>query len=266
MKNNYLADDDYLGVPAYGVPTRNTTSPQAPIRRDDDAAAVAPSATTDDEAQRQAPTAPEGDWMTSEEASGYLAAQGVHRSMRTIQRRCKDGGFSKTYAEDAEAGKRWFIDKAALNQYVEQVRRLNKTDRDGGGRHVAPGRDDDATPGATVRDDAAEHDATATDTSQKVAGGSEKIPKENASEVAELRAKIMELEKNLINEKIEKMAAHQTRDFIQKQNENIIENLNNVQYRLGAAESQLEALAAPQEAMHRVGDNSQISPPREHVQ
>lgn len=64
-------------------------------------------------------------------------------------------------------------------------------------------------------------------------------------EVDALKEKITKLEKKLIDAEVEKRAAHQARDFVVQQNDNMLRSFNETKYELGMAHNQLKALGAP---------------------
>ena len=237
----------FASVPTYGdVPatSRNDSSPVATTNSHD---VPAPPATLAHDDVKQKQEMPPGEWLTSDAAVDYLAARGVERSKRTIQRKCKSGGFSKIHHEETENGKRWFIEKDSLNQYLEEAQRQDAANTAKG----ATVRTEDARPAQRPQ---SEDVATSDEVGDDVG----------------LQERIRQLESENQRLKREKELSDKYAEFVEKKStenlELIVDKLSATKLELGKAKNQLEALNSPKEDINRTGDNSQNSRTYDHVQ
>ena len=151
--------------------------------------------------------------LSAEETSVLFAEAGVPRSVRTIQRYCKNKHLTYT-SVDMELGEKFLIDRNSVERRIKELQQLDRVLRSTG----------DATRREETRHDAAERDTSRHDGSEDVT------------------VKIAKLEENIKDLKLDKLIDNKVKSELRQQNERLINQFGKLHERIGSLKSELLAL------------------------
>ena len=151
--------------------------------------------------------------LSAEETSVLFAEAGVPRSVRTIQRYCKNKHLTYT-SVDMELGEKFLIDRNSVERRIKELQQLDRVLRSTG----------DATRREETRHDAAERDTSRHDGSK------------DATE------KIAKLEEDIKDFKLNKIVDDKVKSELRQQNERLINQFGKLHERIGSLKSELLAL------------------------
>lgn len=173
--------------------------------------------------------------LTIEEASALFAEAGVPRSPRSITRFCKDGHL-ECIRVDTEKNFKYLIDRNSVEKRITELKQAvlfaSKTYRDTSS-HVELRNE--------TQQDMSSYEQSARETDQ---------PNE---EVEYLRERVEELEADLLNARIDNAGKEQFINQMAMERKELITQVKDMSYQLGAAQTKLQQLEAPRpqsEARH----------------
>lgn len=168
--------------------------------------------------------------LTIDQAVELFDALGVPRSKRSVQRFCKQEHLDCVSIKGAR-GDQFFINRESVERYAEELRQIEAVAAIGdAARYDAPQR-------AVARTSAPERDSTPPPV--------EREPEPIRGAAAESEATIKRLEGENLNLRIDNRGKETAINFLTMQLKDKDQHLQDLSYRLGAAESRLAQLEAP---------------------
>ena len=200
------------------------------------------------------------------EAAELFTASGLPRTERAIQRFCKHGDLICAFV-DTSFGSKYLIKRSSIDRLIEQklqtqaftsdedgrdVSRPDATSRDRSRQDAEPARSDGATRGAEI--------SNADKTISQVESHDTE-PRQAATLGPELAGKMKKLEEENLNLKIDNKAKEQFINYLVVERKQMSDSMQDMSYRLGAAETRVQQLEAPKEP--RQGSDTSADTPRQ---
>jgi hypothetical protein len=167
--------------------------------------------------------------LTIEQAAELFAELGVPRSKRSVQRFCEQGHLDYVPIKGVR-GDRYFISRESVERYAEELRQVDAV----------------ASIGAKARQQRAiaRYSAPNDDTP---AAAPTPPPEPRAGRAAPDEARLTQLEGEVLNLRIDNRAKEQAINFLMAQASAKDQQLQDLSYRLGAAETRAAQLEAPKQ-------------------
>lgn len=179
--------------------------------------------------------------LTVKQASHLFAALGVPRSPRSVQRFCKLGNIDCILIK-GDKTERHFVNQESIERYARELEHME---------HISTiAADDD-----TTRRDASQRDTTRTDASRRdesvVVEPTPTPQSEPDPEIARLKSRLDELEKEKVQLAIDRAAKEQVINQMLDQQREWFDRVDNQGRQIGRLEMQVQQLAAPQHVESR---------------
>ena len=182
-----------------------------------------------DSAQEREPARHE---LTTKTASALFAEFGVPRSPRSVQGFCKDGHIDCVRVK-GPTGDRYFVNKESVERYAIELKQIEDVGKIASDDPFAPER-------APARDSAQERETV--------------IPEKTPSNVPndeQSTNTMKELREENLNLRIDNRAKEQFINQLVEDRNSLMQSVQDVNYRLGAADARVQQLEAPREAARK---------------
>ena len=200
------------------------------------------------------------------EAAELFTAAGLPRTERAIQRFCKRGDLLSAFV-DTPFGSKYLIRRSSIERLIQQKLQAQNFSADGDGRDLS-------RPDATVRDKSRqEPEPTPSNDAPRPAeiGNADKPvsqiesrdtgERQAATLDPELAGRVKKLEEENLNLKIDNKAKEQFINYLVTERKQMSDSMQDMSYRLGAAETRVQQLEAPKEP--RQGSDTGDDMPRQ---
>ena len=186
------------------------------------------------------------------EAAELFTAAGLPRTERAVQQFCKRGDLICAFV-DTPFGSKYLIKRSSIDRLIEQklqtqavisdedgrdLSRPDATSRDRSRQDAEPARSDGATREAEISN----ADKTISEIESRDTG-----ERQGATVDPELSEKIKRLEEETLNLKIDNKAKEQFINYLVIERKQMSDSMQDMSYRLGAAETRVQQLEAPKE-------------------
>lgn len=167
--------------------------------------------------------------LTVKAASALFAASGVPRSPRSVQGFCKDGHIDCIRVKGPN-GDRYFVNRQSVERYATELKQIEEVGKISADEPLAQERE-------PARDSAQLREAAILEPI------SDAIKSEDRAE--ELEAALKNLREENLNLKIDNRGKEQFINQLVQDRNNILQSVQDVNYRLGVAETRVQQLGAP---------------------
>lgn len=176
--------------------------------------------------------------LTIYQAVELFAELGIPRSKRSVQRFCEQGHLDCVRIKGAR-GDRFFINRESVERYAEELRQIDAV------ASLAAEERHDAPQHAVARNSAPERATVPEPVAVASAPTVEPERDETAEIIQQLRGETVTLRDENLNLRIDNRGKEQAINFITAQAREKDHQLQDMSYRLGAAETRVAQLEAP---------------------
>ena len=186
------------------------------------------------------------------EAAELFTAAGLPRTERAVQRFCKRGDLICAFV-DTPFGSKYLIKRSSIERLIEQKLQTQAATPNQDGRDLsrpdATSRDTSRQDAEPARSDGAVREAEISNANKTIAEieSHDTGERQGATVDPELIGKMKKLEEENLNLKIDNKAKEQFINYLVVERKQMSDSMQDMSYRLGAAETRVPQLEAPKE-------------------